>query len=200
MKQGAFSLNPYAAAYIPLSKREADDRTYERKRDSMTNDGTVWYGSSQHIPQDRHIRSCNTHATEKLPISSFSVRNYPDSGPYGSSSQSMNEVTNKQMLDEESDMELEYLRMSFPSISDQSLTDVYMVNKGDLEATVEMLSQLEFDTFEFSGSLPETLDIGDVSESGSSADYAPLKLKNVAAEASTSSSSLKPANFSGTTL
>ncbi|KAJ7966106.1 polyadenylate-binding protein-interacting protein 5-like [Quillaja saponaria] len=200
MKQGASSLNPYAAAYIPLSKREADDITHITKRDSMVNDGTVWYGTSHHISQDRQILGHNTHATKRLPTTSFSVKNHPDSCSYGSSSQYMNELTDKQMLDEESDMDLEYLRMSFPGVSDQSLTDVYLVNRGDLEATIDMLSQLEFDTFESSGSLPDTLDIGDVSESGSSVEYASLKLKNVAAEASTSFSSLGSAKVSGTTL
>ncbi|KAF7830225.1 polyadenylate-binding protein-interacting protein 5-like [Senna tora] len=91
---------------------------------------------------------------------------------------------------------MEYLRMAFPGISDQSLVDVYIVNRGDLDAAIDMLSQLEFDNVESSGSLPETLDIGDVSEFGSSADSAPLKLKTVAAEASTSSSHLASANVS----
>lgn len=46
--------------------------------------------------------------------------------------------------------------------------------------------QLEGD--ESSGTLPETLDIGDVSESGLPADSTSLKQKNVAEETSTSSS------------
>ncbi|XLR36246.1 hypothetical protein S83_064146 [Arachis hypogaea] len=96
-----------------------------------------------------------------------------------------------QFADYDPDMDVEYLRMQFPGISEESLRDVYMVNECDIDAAVEMLNQLElkFDGVESSGSLPETLDIGDVSESGSASDSASLKLKNVAAEASTSTSS-----------
>jgi len=55
-----------------------------------------------------------------------------------------------------------------------------------------LILQLEGD--ETSGSLPETLDIGDVSESGLPADSVSLKQKNVAEETSTSSGQLASAN------
>ncbi|KAG5121705.1 hypothetical protein JHK84_040045 [Glycine max] len=99
-----------------------------------------------------------------------------------------------QLLDEEVDMDLEYLRMNFPGISYQSLVDVYNVNSGDLDAAIDMLSQLELEGDETSGILPETLDIGDVSESGLPADSASLKQKNVAEETNTSSSHMASAN------
>ncbi|GMH12438.1 hypothetical protein Nepgr_014279 [Nepenthes gracilis] len=41
------------------------------------------------------------------------------------------------------EMDLADLRMTFSGVSDQSLIDVYSVNWGDLEATVDMLSHLE---------------------------------------------------------
>ncbi|KAK7846690.1 polyadenylate-binding protein-interacting protein 5 [Quercus suber] len=144
----------YAASYIPLSKRNANGRTFETAKT---------LGAAMSLPSH--------HAYG-----------------YGSSPQNVNQAADKQMLDE-FDIDLEYLQMSFPGISDQSLTDVYAANRGDLEATVDMLNQLECYTVESSESLPDTLDIGDVSEFGSSADCASLKLKTVEGKASAASSS-----------
>lgn len=55
---------------------------------------------------------------------------------------------------------------------------------------------LQFDVVQSSESLPETLDIGDVSEPGNFTDSASLKMKKAAAEASTSSSPSAPASVS----
>ncbi|KAK9741765.1 hypothetical protein RND81_03G126700 [Saponaria officinalis] len=43
----------------------------------------------------------------------------------------------------EEEMDLAYLQMIFPGVSDQSLVDVYNVNMGDLESALDMLSDLE---------------------------------------------------------
>ncbi|CAL8996728.1 unnamed protein product [Prunus brigantina] len=184
MKPGLSSLNPYAAAYIPLSKRETDDRMYVTTKDSSRSNEAVWFGSPQNNSQNQqHSKSYLESAvpgTARLPSpKSFAVKSYPAHGSYGSSSQNVNELT----AHEDFDMALDYLEMTFPGISDQSLTDVYLANKGDLDATIDMLNQLEFYTVESSESLPDTLDIGDVSESGLPGNSA-WKLKNVAGEAS----------------
>ncbi|KAI4337378.1 hypothetical protein L6164_015803 [Bauhinia variegata] len=195
MKPGVSSLNPYAASYVPLSKREAADRTYVAGNDFKSHNGTALFQTPQFM--DQHVLDSNAYATRKLASPEvLHVKSQPASSSYSPSSQNVTEMTEKQMLDEESEMDLEYLRMTFPGISDQSLADVYMVNRCDLEAAIDMLSQLEFDGVESSRSLPETLDIGDVSESGSSGDSTSLKLKNVAVEASTSSSPVASANVS----
>jgi|UniRef100_A0A2N9FBV2 hypothetical protein len=188
MKPGVSSLNPYAAAYIPLSKRDANDRTSVTAKDSKSGNESFQFGTPEQLHYKAYLDS-NAHGTENVPSPDvFTVKRHPARG-YGSSPQNVNQATDKQILDEEFDMDLEYLQMSFPGISDQSLTDVYVANKGDLEATVDMLNQLEFYTVESSESLPDTLDIGDVSEFGSSADFGSLKLKNVEGEASAASSS-----------
>uniref|UniRef100_A0A7N0TAM9 CUE domain-containing protein n=1 Tax=Kalanchoe fedtschenkoi TaxID=63787 RepID=A0A7N0TAM9_KALFE len=74
------------------------------------------------------------------------------------------------------EMDLAYLQTLFPSISEQSLSDVYFVNDCDLDAAYDMLSQLE--------TLPDSLDIGDVSEPQILPEFANLKLKEVAGVAS----------------
>ncbi|KAB2079558.1 hypothetical protein ES319_A05G012200v1 [Gossypium barbadense] len=79
--------------------------------------------------------------------------------------QNQGEMSGEQIMDEEFDMDLEYLRMMFPGLSNDSVLDVYMANNGDLEATIDMLNQLEMYTVESSDTLLDTLDIGDVSES-----------------------------------
>ncbi|KAK7320718.1 hypothetical protein VNO77_30447 [Canavalia gladiata] len=191
MKPQASSLNPYAASYIPLSKRETDGRTSLIERDSGNYGGTVWFQTHQETASDQRLVNSSTGK----PVA-FPVKSQPASSSYSSSSQNVVELTDKQLLDEELDMDIEYLRMTFPGISDQSLVDVYNVNRGDLDAAVDMLNQLEFDSVQSSGSLPETLDIGDVSESGLSADSASFKQKNVAAEANASSCHMASANVS----
>lgn len=125
MKQGVSSLNPYAAAYIPLSKRCADDRTYVTATESEENP----YCNLQDQLHFKGSLDSGAHGSAKQ----F----------YGSSSCTFNELAEKQMSTEEFDMDLEFLQMTFTGISDQSLTDVYLANKGDLEATVDMLNQLE---------------------------------------------------------
>ncbi|XP_027332106.1 polyadenylate-binding protein-interacting protein 5-like [Abrus precatorius] len=193
MKPQTSSLNPYAAAYIPLSKREAAGRTSLTEKDSKNYDGTVWFQTHHETANDqKHIDSSSERL---LKPDAFLVKSQPASSSYTSPSRNAAELTDKQLLDEDLDMDIECLRMAFPGISDQSLLDVYNVNQGDLDAAIDMLSQLEYGV-ESSGSLPETLDIGDVSESGLSSDSASLKQKNVAGEASASSSHMASANVS----
>ncbi|KAL5576402.1 hypothetical protein UlMin_018101 [Ulmus minor] len=172
MKAGFSSLNPYAAAYIPLSKREAAPT----QRTSIP--GNVWPGNSGETAQNQYQRNA-----------SFGSGAHITGERYGSSSQSVNELLQKQLLDEQFDMELEYLKMTFPGLSDQSLADVYVANRGDLDATIDMLNQLEFHTVESSESLPDSLDIGDVSEPVASTTHcASSTLKYVAGEGSSGSS------------
>lgn len=140
-------MNPYAAAYIPLSKRGADDRTYLTAKDAKSINQANWLGNTENITQNQqHCQAslqCDAHGMAKQYNQEvFAMKSHPAHGSYGASSQHVNEVAER-MMDEEFDMDLEFLQMNFPGISEQSLTDVYLVNKGDLGATVDMLSQLE---------------------------------------------------------
>ncbi|GAV87553.1 CUE domain-containing protein [Cephalotus follicularis] len=186
MKPGLSTLNPYAASYIPLAKREAFDKIDTAKvttDHSRSGGDTVLFGSTESRYHGKAFMNSNAFGSHKIPIPEVSIpKIHLAHGYYGSSYQNPNEMT-----DEESEMDLEYLRMTFPGISDQSLTDVYVANRGDLEATIDMLSQLEHDIIESSENLPDTLDIGDVSESGLSVDPASWKLKNATSEANASS-------------
>lgn len=186
-------MNPYAASYIPLSRRGIADENkgYELTADVCksgneafwlgTQPGNTTFGQYQKASQ-----SYNVHGT----VSEDSkLKGHTVYGSYGSSSLYPNEMTEKQTLDDENDMDLAYLQMTFPGVSDESLSDVYLANKGDLEATVDMLNQLELYTVDSTENLPDTLDIGDVSESGSSSQ----KLKSVAGgEVGDSSSGSRP--------
>uniref|UniRef100_A0A7N0TAX3 CUE domain-containing protein n=1 Tax=Kalanchoe fedtschenkoi TaxID=63787 RepID=A0A7N0TAX3_KALFE len=82
------------------------------------------------------------------------------------------------------EMDLAYLQTLFPSISEQSLSDVYFVNDCDLDAAYDMLSQLEHFESNLTQTLPDSLDIGDVSEPQILPEFANLKLKEVAGVAS----------------
>ncbi|XP_062089440.1 polyadenylate-binding protein-interacting protein 5-like [Humulus lupulus] len=173
MKPGVSTLNPYAAAYIPLSKRELEPALMSPNQHYHN----ASFEGSFHVPAEQFSQDV------------FSVRNQPLHSSFGGSSQNVNVGLEKQILDEEFDIDLDFLQMTFPGLSEQSLAGVYLANKGDLEATVDMLNQLEFHTVESSESLPDTLDIGDVSEPGSSAHFASLKLKNISGSAEGSSES-----------
>ncbi|KAK6248264.1 hypothetical protein QUC31_019829 [Theobroma cacao] len=177
MKPGVSSLNPYAASYIPLAKREGNDNV--AAKDIKRGNETAWYEPSSHLAHNPHHSNTSldsvTHGTGKHQIpEACALKSHP---AHGSFMQNLGEMTDKQIMDEEFDMDLEYLCMIFPGLSNESLLDVYWMY-----------------TVESSETLPDTLDIGDVSESGSSATCGALKLKNVAGEASASSSgSAEPA-------
>lgn len=142
MKPGLSSLNPYAASYIPLSQRDANARAYVTAKDYKSGNESVQFGTPEQL-HSKFSLDPNRHATEKTPSPEvFTVKRHPAHG-YGSSPQNVNQGTDKQILYEELDMDLEYLQMTFPGLSDQSLNDVYLANNGDLEATVDMLNQLE---------------------------------------------------------
>ncbi|EEF45949.1 polyadenylate-binding protein-interacting protein 5 [Ricinus communis] len=189
MKPGVSRLNPYAASYVPLSKREAAGKTEVpglTTKSSHAGDQTIWFGPAEHTTQKKQHEKTSDYDLSVLKSHTFHVA-------YGSSSQNPDDLTEKQTVNEDYDI-LEFLQASFPGVSDESLNDVYKANKCDLEATIDMLNHLEFDTFEYSENLPDTLDIGDVSELGSLAECASVKLKNVAGEASASSSGTPASN------
>ena len=179
MKPQKSSLNPYAAAYVPISKRVTSARNHVTEG-SQDYNGTVWFQTPQNIPND--LQYIDT-STKRLSLG----KGQPASSSYFSSTESVAQMTDNQFMDEELDIDLDYLRMTFPGISDESLIDVYNVSSGDIDAAIDMLSQLEFDDADASpGNLPDTLDIGDVSEPALPADSALSKQKNATSEASTS--------------
>ncbi|XVF47936.1 hypothetical protein PTKIN_Ptkin03bG0149600 [Pterospermum kingtungense] len=147
MKPGVSSLNPYAASYIPLAKRGANDNAISI--DVNQGNETAWFETSSHsghhaIYDNASLHSV-THGTEKHRVTEASaLKSRPG---YGSLVQNLDEMADNQILDEESDMDLEYLRMTFPGLSNESLLDVYVANNGDLEATIDMLNQLEVNFF-----------------------------------------------------
>ncbi|KAJ0253201.1 hypothetical protein HA466_0122680 [Hirschfeldia incana] len=146
MKPGGGSgLNPNAAAYVPLSKREGDPAK----------------------PVAAAVSATTHHVQHQ---------------PYGYGVQGKGHV-----MDDE--MEMEFLLASFSGLSDESIRDVYLANNGDLDATMDMLTQLEIFSNEAEDYLPDTLDIGDVPETvETSTSSAPPKQKSASNEASGSSS------------
>ncbi|XP_074280485.1 polyadenylate-binding protein-interacting protein 6-like [Silene latifolia] len=113
MKTSTSTLNPFAVAYVPLAKREVQDVDKECK--TMPREAAV-----DDLKSKVHQTDVAHDTRAELP----------------------QEIT-ASVLDEESEMDLAYLQMMFPGVSDQSLADVYNINQGDLEAAVDMLSELE---------------------------------------------------------
>ncbi|XWS27155.1 hypothetical protein CRYUN_Cryun26dG0091200 [Craigia yunnanensis] len=143
MKPGVSSLNPYAASYIPLAKREANDNV--TAKDVKHGNETAWFDPSSHFTHNPHYSNASldsvTHGTGKHQIPETSALKSHTSD--GSLMRNPGGMTDKQIMDEEFDMDLEYLRMTFSGLSNESLLDVYLANNGDLESTVDMLNQLE---------------------------------------------------------
>lgn len=133
MKPGVSSLNPYAASYVPLAKRETKDRDVKRGNE------TAWFEPSPHYSNASFESVTRGTGKHQVPEASTLKSNTS----HGSLMQNPGEMTDKQIMDEEFDMDLEFLRMTFPGLSNQSLLDVYLANNGDLEASVDMLNQLE---------------------------------------------------------
>ncbi|KAK0571659.1 hypothetical protein LWI29_019602 [Acer saccharum] len=149
MKQGKSSLNPYAASYIPLHKREANGRN---KVFELTTKDSLTSG-------DETTRSFSTThgycGTEK-----YFPAGASDSDIYGIEGQliaieillegheNLSGRTGELYRDKPSEKDLDFLSGLFPDISEQSLTEVYAVNGGDLGASVDMLIQLEHDVHE----------------------------------------------------
>ncbi|CAH8310636.1 unnamed protein product [Eruca vesicaria subsp. sativa] len=111
-------------------------------------------------------------------------------------------ASEKQMSDEdlEMDIDIEFLLATFSNLSYESISDVYLANNHDLDATIEMLNQLEIVSLSnelivqflhiFSNEaeeyLPDTLNIGDVPETIEFSTSSAPKQKNESTEASAS--------------
>lgn len=111
---GAFALNPHATSYVPLYKRV-----------------------------DHH------HDMDGLLFANPTTQDLSFEGVQVSMPKISSEVAYKLIRDDDFDMEMEidmdieYLLVTFSGLSQESITDVYLANSGDLEATIEMLNQLE---------------------------------------------------------
>ncbi|XP_076933771.1 polyadenylate-binding protein-interacting protein 5-like [Bidens hawaiensis] len=165
MNTRSSTLNPYATSYIPLSRRGEPDAS---KGYGQGSDATEYQ-----LPgySDNHDAVVETSDNLKL-------KSHSGFDSYGSSSNST-ELAGKQAVDVDYEMNLAYLQMVFPGVSEESLSSVYTACGGDMEATVEMLNQLELHSGDFTENLPDSLDIGDVSEAGSSSEAGSQKLKKV---------------------
>ena len=142
MKGGTSSLNPYAASYIPLSRRGISDgnKDFEitTSASKIGDEGLKPASATTHNQYQMAPQSC----IQGNVLDDFKLKDQTVYGNYGLSS-FPDELTEKHKSDDDSDMDLTYLQMTFPGVSDDSLSDVYLINKGDLDATVDMLNQLE---------------------------------------------------------
>nr|DAD44766.1 TPA_asm: hypothetical protein HUJ06_002996 [Nelumbo nucifera] len=146
------SLNPYAASYVPLSKREdADKNAFEISSGSKIVDTDAWSKNSSEgqeteanqLPGEASL-DFNVHGIEELLNSmDLTQKSHMDDNSHDSLSCNPSYATEKHNTYDDFEMDLAYLATMFPSLSDQSLVDVYSANAGDLEASVDMLHQLE---------------------------------------------------------
>ncbi|PIM98092.1 hypothetical protein CDL12_29432 [Handroanthus impetiginosus] len=185
MKKGSSSLNPHAASYIPLSKRGAADENKYSNTAKELQDGreSVWYGRQPDNAlthgQQRNISDNYVHNAGALQTADTKWKDNHASEFHASSSHYPNEIPDTSNYNQEF-MDLAYLQINFPGISEDSLSDVYLASRCDLDAAVDMLNQLELYPDDLSDKLPDTLDIGDVPE--------PQELRKSTAQAGASTS------------
>ncbi|KAL6547584.1 hypothetical protein OROHE_009289 [Orobanche hederae] len=187
MKGGSSSLNPYAASYVPLSKRGAAtaNNEFSSRQELNTGNEVVWFG---HQGQHQNIYQIYGQKDASIQTGEVSKRKDQHGGGDFLASTSQNPNSRQPNFDEEFDMDLAYLQMTFPGVSEESLSDVYLANRCDLDAAVDMLNQLEIYPDDLSDKLPDTLDIGDAPESVTVVELAPQKVKNPTAETGASTS------------
>lgn len=114
MRQGGSTLNPYAEAYIPIAKRDSSE------------------------PEDNHLKGKSQDHGQRV----LSAQNqYSSLSSYGGPYHNVN--AEEQTMNEQFDVDLDYLKTKFAAFSVESITDVFMCNYGDLDATCEMLAHLE---------------------------------------------------------
>lgn len=139
MKSGASSLNPNAASYVPLSKRVVDIKSDTVGGAAKTTEGSM--NSAQGHDGRKAWVGSNDHELQCFPgAGNFSLQSYHSQG---SSSQHLASLADKLIPEEVYDIHLEYLQMTFPGLSHQSLAEVYLANNGDIDASIDMLNDLE---------------------------------------------------------
>lgn len=168
MRPGGSSLNPFAASYVPISKRAGTDVNSHYKSEQELNRGngaSVWFRNQSENLYLPGIQHQNVSKNEGAMLADdFPKWKDPHGGKYRTStSQHVNEMPEKSNFDD--DMDMAYLQMTFPGISYESLHGVYLTNNCDLDAAVDMINQLEMHPIDSSNKLPDSLDIGDVPES-----------------------------------
>ena len=145
MKAGTFSLNPYAASYIPLSRRgiSNENKGCELTENASKTGDEPFGDGSQPVIKTTHKQCQKTPESYNIQGTVSEDSKLKSQTVHGSSSLYPNEMTEKHKWDDQRDMDLTYLQMTFPGVSDDSLSVVYLANNGDLDAIVEMLIQLE---------------------------------------------------------
>lgn len=196
MKPGSSKLNPNATSYIPFSQRGAADKGEDFEvsaKESNCRNEAVWFRDQSEDAlthcQPQNVSQSYIQCTEILQTAELSkLKDHCGGELYASSSHNQNMMAEKFTLEEEFDMDLTYLQMTFPGISKDSLSEVYLISNCDVESAVDMLNQLELSPVDLSEKLPESLDIGDVPESVSHCELPSQKLKNMTGEAGPSTS------------
>ncbi|XP_031473580.1 polyadenylate-binding protein-interacting protein 6 [Nymphaea colorata] len=157
MESKKSQLNPNAPVFIPRSQQASQEKG----------------GTHEGIPADSKVLGSTCGQPSGAP---FAPNELSDIEPFGSEefsevaheffgltedpfpAENIEQQSNR-MGDDNSAMRS--LAVKFPGYSEESILDVYAANDGDMEATIEMLAQLE--TFGTVDSLPDTLGIGDTS-------------------------------------
>ncbi|KAL5975174.1 hypothetical protein ACLOJK_031853 [Asimina triloba] len=153
-------LNPYAASFVPSSmRRTADDKEAVAVEITSRDGKTVQHqciedGNKDALKSHKEtVHDQQTSVGIPINIEVCPQMVHGTSGSDGKVSQNPNSGAKKDSTVEDFEVELAYLVTQFPDLSEQSLADVYFANDGDLDASIEMLNQLEDEVLISLGSL-----------------------------------------------
>lgn len=153
-------LNPYAESFTPLCIRGREEENATPTHivtDIKKKDETVKF---EQVTENR--------GNDVTSVDSENHVNIVNASSEDSTKEKVNIV-------EDFELDLAYLSAIFPALSEQSLADVYFATDSDLEASIEMLSQLE---------LPDAFDFGDMSDFRDVAETSAKEKTTVTGEAS----------------
>lgn len=141
MRPGSSSLNPYAAAYVPLSKRRTSVNNEVLNSNVIDSESGNYLKNKQN---DKVYLEPAVSGTEKLLVPEvFSARNHSVFGTYTSSVENPIVMEDNQVMSEGSAVDLESLHFMFPGISVESITCIYLAYNRDVGATIDTLRRFE---------------------------------------------------------
>ncbi|XP_010926064.2 uncharacterized protein [Elaeis guineensis] len=157
MMQGKSLLNPYATPYVPLSNVipgvsfERDNKATKKILGDAENNEVI-ENSADYQLLDSVSVDYDVQGLEKRNASDESSRKIGDPWNSDYTFQDAIPSSEKQSAVDDPNMVMDWLSSMFPNISMESLAELLNANHGDLNQTIDVLEQLEYEGDEMENS------------------------------------------------
>lgn len=164
MMQGKSLLNPYATPYVPLSKVmagvsfERENKPAQKILGDSENSEIIETSADYQLPDSVSV-DYDIEGLEKVKVSDESSSKICDPWNSDDTYQDVIPRSEKQSAMDDPNLIMESLSSMFPNISIESLAELFNANHGDLNQTIDVLEQLEYegDELENSAETSETI-------------------------------------------